>query len=85
MKYKKIKPIKGDWINCIMEDKVKYDLNYLSDNEVVSMSKCSFKRLVEKKIRYAAFQSQIERVRMHSKSKQLLRILLLNHLKFNNI
>ena len=83
----KRKPDRNDWSLAIKADKVKICLT-LSEEKIKSMSDKSFKALVKKKLRAAAFKDPNEKKETHLKVKNIQYLSLeiqkyLNDKKFN--
>ena len=69
-KAQQLSRVHGDWIELLDRDKTLFDIK-LSDEEIKSMSKYKFKKLVDKKIKEKAAQYLTELQTKHSKSKVL--------------
>ena len=67
----KLKTTKGDWYEMIQTEKVKYSI-IETDEEISQMSRYRFKRIVDKKINYYAFENLKVKAAGHSKSLNIL-------------
>ena len=64
-------PSKGDWINIVEEDKMKYNLN-ISDELIGDISKYEFKKLVKHNVREKVFDELITLQKKHDKVKNII-------------
>ena len=67
----KIDPLKGDWINLIIEDLKYLDMTVDNEEEIKNLSKNEFRRLVKNKIKNVAFKDLEEIKDSHEKVKHI--------------
>ena len=65
-------PIKGDWINLVVDDLKFLDMTFEDEEEIENLSKNEFRSVVIKQIRYAAFKDFEEVKDSHEKVKHII-------------